>query len=500
MNSRNHSPLLVLLAAGACALAVGSVHAAAGEVLFVLGKTEVNRAGGEIPAERGTVLEVADQVIVGPQSHAQLRMKDGALVALQPGSTLLVQDFNLPAPAAAEPPAGARRSILLLVKGGLRTITGLIGKHKEDKYAVSTPIAVIGVRGTDYRIAFCHGDCPGTPDGLYVGVSDGHIYISNAAGNLDLSSGEYAYVGSADTPPEKVLNEPDILEIVLNPKDGARIVDSVDDCNCTSDKNGPDYRSPNIPGKIDSARGGQLFAYATGVAAVGANTTNSNQQASPLLSTNGNGELTSFVSLIGNEPPTPTIFAVGAAQITNTGFDPATGLRWGRWEGTAQIGGQDADLTNAVLHWIASSPLIGTPAIPLTGSVDYSLIGSTNPTDSQGHEGTLGSAHFSANFTTQTVTNDVSLLINNQNWAATGSGTIAHQGANGPPLPLFNGTYNNTVTVNNQGSGSGNFAGFFTPGSPVPGGAGLTYNLNSGGITVSGAAAFGKPKPVVPAP
>ena len=495
MKRHNPLPLFAWLAASACVFATQASQASAGEVLFVLGKTDVNRAGGEIPAERGTVLEVADQVIVGPASHAQIRMKDGALVALQPGSTLLVQDFNLPAPAAAEPPAGARRSVLLLVKGGLRTITGLIGKHKEDKYAVSTPIAVIGVRGTDYRIAFCHGDCPGTPDGLYVGDSSGGIHIANAAGALDLSDGEFAYVASADSPPEKVLKEPEILEIVLNPKDQTTVVDSVDDCNCVSDKPGG-YRAPNVPGKIDGAQSGQLFAYSTAAEAVGADTTHSSQQGPPQLSTNGSGALIAF----GSDSQVPTTFALGNAVITNPGFDPETGLRWGRWEGIAQIGGQDADLSNAILHWIVSSPLIGTPAIPLTGSADYSLIGNTDPTDNHGNVGALGSAHLGVDFTNQTVTSSLALLINDQNWSASGAGSIAH-GQGGAPLPLFNGTY--ATTVNGQGGGNGNFSGFFTPprgGSPLPGGAGLTYNLTSGGTTVSGAAAFGKPKPTVAAP
>ena len=90
---------------------------------------------------------------------------------------------------------------------------------------------------------------------------------------------------------------------------------------------------------------------------------------------------------------------------------------------------------------------------------------------------------FSADFTNATVQSDLQLGINNQNWSATGSGTI---NAN-----LFNGLYG-TVSVDGAAGGSGSFGGAFGgySGTNVPTGAGLTYQLTNGTAVVSGAAVF----------
>ena len=41
---------------------------------------------------------------------------------------------------------------------GLRTITGLVGRSNRDNYKVTTAVATIGIRGTEYTGAFTPGD------------------------------------------------------------------------------------------------------------------------------------------------------------------------------------------------------------------------------------------------------------------------------------------------------------------------------------------------------
>ncbi|MFN3235599.1 MAG: FecR domain-containing protein [Pseudomonadales bacterium] len=186
---------------------------------------------------------------------------------------------------------------------------------------------------------------------------------------------------------------------------------------------------------------------------------------------------------------TTTSYALGTASNQNVGFDPFTNIRWGRWaEGVATqtTGGTatDLDLANESLHWIIVDANETIPTQVVTGSANYTLVGNTDPTDAAGNVGVLGSASFSADFTNASVQSNVQLGINNQNWNATGTGSINST--------FFNGLYNtvsvNGATAGNSGSFGGAFGGFGANG--VPTGAGLTYQLTNGTTVVSGAAVF----------
>ena len=44
---------------------------------------------------------------------------------------------------------------LSLVEGGLRVITGAMAKNNPENYKVKTPVALMGVRGTEFSIFLC---------------------------------------------------------------------------------------------------------------------------------------------------------------------------------------------------------------------------------------------------------------------------------------------------------------------------------------------------------
>jgi hypothetical protein len=196
--------------------------------------------------------------------------------------------------------------------------------------------------------------------------------------------------------------------------------------------------------------------------------------------------LTGFDEIEGSST---TSYAIGTASNQNVGFDPFTNIRWGRWaEGVATqtTGGTatDLDLANESLHWIIVDANETIPTQVVTGSANYTLVGNTDPTDAAGNVGVLGTASFSADFTNASVQSNVQLGINNQNWNATGTGSINST--------FFNGLYNtvsvNGATAGNSGTFGGAFGGFGANG--VPTGAGLTYQLTNGTTVVSGAAVF----------
>ena len=220
------------------------------------------------------------------------------------------------------------------------------------------------------------------------------------------------------------------------------------------------------------------LAFALSPTAVGINTANETM----LFDSEGN--LTGFTD---NRASVNQAVSLGTARNLNLGVDSDIGLKWGRWaQGIATTQGANAttatpvDLTERSLHWLVGP--VNAPAQVITGTANYTLAGNTDPTNSTGQVGILGSATFAADFTNGTVASNVQLGIANEVWKATGTGAI---NAN-----LFNGLYN-TVTINGVAGGNGTFGGAFT--NVVNGtaqGAGLTYQLVNGASNVAGVAIF----------
>jgi hypothetical protein len=101
------------------------------------------------------------------------------------------------------------RVAIQLVNGGLRSVTGLIGKRNHDAVSFATPTGAIAVRGTNFGALFCQNDCGSVPtpngstpqNGLYVDVSQGAVLVANGGGQQIFQVGQFGYVASATTPP-----------------------------------------------------------------------------------------------------------------------------------------------------------------------------------------------------------------------------------------------------------------------------------------------------------
>jgi hypothetical protein len=211
------------------------------------------------------------------------------------------------------------------------------------------------------------------------------------------------------------------------------------------------------------------------------------------LATDTNGNLTALSAPLAGTKG--TTFRLNMGTIADAGFDAATGIRWGRWEGDNIYVTPPAstttksDLTDQSLHWLAGSSYGAAPVLPRSGTADFTLVGNTNPTDTSGNVGTLGKAGFFADFTNRSVNSALALTMAGHTWYARGYGTFAANGT------LFSGTYD-TVSIDNLVAGSGNFSGFFTVprvGAGSVAGAGLTFNVVGDPAdlgTVSGALAF----------
>ncbi|MEQ1518086.1 MAG: FecR domain-containing protein, partial [Usitatibacteraceae bacterium] len=189
----------------------------------------------------------------------------------------------------------------------------------------------------------------------------------------------------------------------------------------------------------------------------------------------------------GNELVGHRSYAQGTSTVVDNGFDPTTGLVWGRWSGgSATIGGQSVALTDRSLHYIFSAAQSGPVSLPLTGTATYDVVGSTRPTDLAGHVGVFNSASLNANFSARTVDTSVNVTVNGQTWNGAATGVpiyrdqyfSAYAGgaiAAGLPRPAI---FNITCTPNCTPAGvTGSLDGFFT--GRRGNGAGVMYNMNN---------------------
>ena len=118
-----------------------------GSVSFVIGKAQVQRTGEAIPLISGFELKVGDQLVTPANGHVHIRFVDGALVSLRPSSSLKIYEYRFD---ARNPAASAVK--FELEQGVVRAISGQAAEAAKDQFRLNTPLAAIGVKGTDFVV------------------------------------------------------------------------------------------------------------------------------------------------------------------------------------------------------------------------------------------------------------------------------------------------------------------------------------------------------------
>ncbi len=203
---------LLLLAGALTAPGISMAQQDAGRVLVVAGDVTIVRGDQRIPAQPGTPVLAGDTVVVGQQSAAQVRFTDDSLVALRAGTSFRVTEYIY----AGQEAGGTQRAVFDLLQGGLRTVTGFIGRRDRNDYAVKTRTTTIGIRGTSYTLVDCDNSCRNSdgsaaPDGTYGGVTEGRVSAANNTGEREFGVDSFFYVATINTPPEQLLAPPSFL-------------------------------------------------------------------------------------------------------------------------------------------------------------------------------------------------------------------------------------------------------------------------------------------------
>lgn len=186
MNDQRFWSLLLSAALMLCSLPV--LAAPAAHVEFFTGAVSIaNKQNQMRPAEKAMALDEGDTVITN-DGRAQIRFSDGGYFSLQPQTQFRVDEYHY-----SEGHDKDDHVFVSLLKGGLRTISGLIGKRSHAAYRMTTTVATIGIRGTEYAL-----DVNST---LYGHVSQGAIEVCNGAGCLTVPGGQAFFVSSPSTLP-----------------------------------------------------------------------------------------------------------------------------------------------------------------------------------------------------------------------------------------------------------------------------------------------------------
>jgi FecR-like protein len=175
-----------------------------GSVRYLVGTLSVQKPDGstKILSQR-SVVEAGDVLSTERDSYAQINFADGSQATLRPNSKLKIEEFKFNEKEPEKDSLAMR-----LIKGGLRTVTGLIGKRgNQDAYRIQTSTATIGIRGSSGDTLECSSGCGGTTPtsdklapGVYHATYVGVYIMTNEQGQQVVGIGQFGFAGPGKPP------------------------------------------------------------------------------------------------------------------------------------------------------------------------------------------------------------------------------------------------------------------------------------------------------------
>lgn len=432
-------PYLIAFGGLLAAASLPADAAVVGKVIALAGEATALRQGTEVKLTLGAPVESGDLLKIGAPGNLQVRFNDAAIVALRSNTQLRIDNYAF----ANQPESDT--SVFSLLKGGMRTITGVIGRLSRSNYAVNTPTSTIGIRGTHYTLVQCDNDCLNTdgstaPNGTFGGVTDGRIGVTNEAGDREFGRNQFFYVASRATLPEALMAPPSFLRDRLEGQ-----------ARATGKRGGSAATGEEMAG---DATVGDATAPVQAIASPLAQTTNLVASEQPLVTetvvnpfigytqfATAGASSYSAQAFANNTLLLPsdeqaaeverlkTVYPLALAYSTDLGYSAEAGqVHWGRWYGA------DGSMPGTGEHWAVGDPTLIT-SLPTTGIYTYNWIGGTNPTDAAGNVGKVTSGgSLAVDFTGRTVStlsplswivagNAYSLSVADMIWGMSGTGT-----------------------------------------------------------------------------
>jgi len=240
--------LAALALAGLMYVAPAHAGQVVGTVTDVSGPLLARRADGTVKALAvQSTVEQGDTLVTEKGTYARIKFIDNGDITLRPNTQFRIENFSY---EATKPEADS--ALFTLFKGGLRSITGLLGKRNKERFGLNTPTATIGIRGTTFIAEYVpptkadvayyqatavaaldaryqggvRSDAPqagmargslqkglllaqstggdgsdGRTPGLYVQVLDGTIHVTNGGGSQNFTAGQFGFTPGFQQPP-----------------------------------------------------------------------------------------------------------------------------------------------------------------------------------------------------------------------------------------------------------------------------------------------------------
>ena len=117
-----------------------------GRIKVSRGAVHLDRGGQPLPAPVGTEVRLADVVVTGADGSVGIVFLDASLLSAGPRTSLAIDRF------AFDSTTNQGRFDTSLKKGTLAVVSGKIAKQSPGAMRVTTPAAILGVRGTELVI------------------------------------------------------------------------------------------------------------------------------------------------------------------------------------------------------------------------------------------------------------------------------------------------------------------------------------------------------------
>jgi hypothetical protein len=167
-------------------------------VTSVTGSAQVQTgAGSPRVLRQGDEVRQGDTVSTAANSSLVLKFDDGEVAALTQNSRMVITAYQY------QPETRAGNVLLSLVTGGMRAITGLIGRTQPERVAYRAATATIGIRGTDVDVI-----TDGNNVAVY--VHDGEIRFSYRDQTINVHAGQAAFTADGQIkagPAETILRQ-----------------------------------------------------------------------------------------------------------------------------------------------------------------------------------------------------------------------------------------------------------------------------------------------------
>ena len=140
-----------------------------------------------------------ESIVTGGDGELHMQMADGGYIAVRPNTKMRISTFKAEG-------GDNDKSVINLLVGSFRSISGWIGKYNRSNYEIRTPTATIGIRGTDHEpMVIPEGSTDGEA-GTYDKVNAGGTFIQTPHGRVEVAEHKAAFAPHMGTVAPRLLN------------------------------------------------------------------------------------------------------------------------------------------------------------------------------------------------------------------------------------------------------------------------------------------------------